>query len=196
MTRRQARDVYLEFTAALRSHFPVFQNTNMLYHELKSHYFLYLAKQGSWEALRDNVLEAKPARQAPRSARARLRAASAVRRLELAFDRASIDQRLSTLDSATLRPRYQSDLVEDEDRERFDRELAPEGQEASTLLYDTRTALLHCVSPAAAALLERCDGTRTLEQVVEIVPQPVREEALRCVQDLATHGWIAEESLR
>jgi hypothetical protein len=45
-------------------------------------------------------------------------------------------------------------------------------------------------------LLDRCDGTRTLDEVVEIVPQPVREDALRCVGELAAHGWIAQESLR
>jgi radical SAM superfamily enzyme YgiQ (UPF0313 family) len=196
MTRREARDVYLDFTRALRSHFPVFQNTNMLYHELKSHYFLYLAKQGSWEALRENVLEPSKPQMRARSLDQRPRAAQQVRRLELGFDRASIDQRLSTIDSATLRPRYQSDLVEDEDRARFDLELPREPKEASTLLYDLRTAEIHCVSPAAAALLERCDGTRTLEQVIEIVPFTVREEALRCVRELADHGWIAEESVR
>jgi radical SAM superfamily enzyme YgiQ (UPF0313 family) len=149
MTRREARDVYLEFTQALRSHFPVFQNTNMLYHELKSHYFLYLDKHGSWEALRDNVLEPAPKRGAAGGAGSKPKAAGALRTLELAFDRASIDQRLSSIDSATLRPRYQSDLVEDEDRARFDRELAPEPREASTLLYDTRSALLHCLAQPA-----------------------------------------------
>ena len=53
----EAREAYLEFTQALRSHFPVFQNTNMLYHELKGHYFLYLSKHGDWDTLRDQVLE-------------------------------------------------------------------------------------------------------------------------------------------
>ncbi len=194
MTRREARDVYLEFTRQLRSHFPVFQNTNMLYHELKSHYFLYLAKHGSWEALCQNVLERTGTQARPDGFEVRPHTVDGIRTLELAFDRARIDQRLSTIDSATLRPRYQSDLVEDEDRARFDRELAPEPKETSTLLYDRRSAEIHCVSPAAAALLERCDGTRTLEQVIEIVPHSVREDALQCVRDLAAHGWIAQES--
>ncbi len=190
MTRREARDVYLEFTQALRSHFPVFQNTNMLYHELKSHYFLYLAKAGSWEALRDNVLERDDRRASLSSSSVKPQAASELRTLELGFDRARIDQRLSKIDSATLRPRYQSDMVDDEDRAHLDRTLTIEPKDASTLIYDTRTAELHCVSPATAVLLERCNGTRTLEQVIEIVPAPVRDDALRCVEQLAAHTWI------
>jgi len=120
MSRREAREVYLGFTRSLRSHFPVFQSTNMLYHELKGHYFLYLAKHETWESLRANVLEA------PRpgaGGRPRRRTGLLVR--ETAFDRGNIDERLSSIDSHTLRPRYQSDLIDDEDRERFDRELPP-----------------------------------------------------------------------
>jgi len=192
MTRREARDVYLEFTKKLRSHFPVFQNTNMLYHELKSHYFLYLAEHGSWEALRDKVLSRDASGKRRSTVGPRPLAARALRTRELAFDRARIDQRLSSIDSFTLRPRYQSDLVDDEDRARFDRELPREPREASTLLYDARTAELHCISPAAAALLLRCDGTRTPEQVIEIVPQPVRASARDCLMELALHGWISE----
>src|SRR6185436_7691191 len=100
--------------------------------------------------LRDNVLEPKRPIAKSNAIESRPRASAGMRTLELAYDRASIDQRLSTIDSATLRPRYQSDLVEDEDRERFDRELPHEPRESSTLLYDPRTAEIHCVSPAAA----------------------------------------------
>jgi radical SAM superfamily enzyme YgiQ (UPF0313 family) len=190
MTRREAREIYLDFTRALRSHFPVFQNTNMLYHELKSHYFLYLAKHGSWERLREEVLEREPTSSVPGR---RPKRREALRTRELAFDRASIDQRIASLDSHTLRPRYQSDLVEDEDRARFDRELPREPREASTLIYDPETGELRCVSPAAAMLLERCDGSRTLEQVVEIIPASAREDAARCVRELATAGLIERE---
>lgn len=189
MSRREAREVYLEFTLALRSHFPVFQNTNMLYHELKSHYFLYLAKFGSWERLVSEVLER------PRAATGQLgerpRHAGKLLSRELAFDRASIDARMSSIDSHTLRPRYQSDLVEDEDRARFDRDLPREPREPSVLVYDARTAEVTSFSAAAAMLLERCDGTRTLEQIVEIVPAPHRADAARCVHDLARGGWLA-----
>jgi hypothetical protein len=42
-------------------------------------------------------------------------------------------------------------------------------------------------------LLERCDGTRTLEQVVEIIPAPHRPDAARCVEDMATAGLFENE---
>jgi hypothetical protein len=189
MSRREAREAYLEFTRALRSHFPVFQNTNMLYHELKSHYFLYLAKHGSWEALCERVLERPRPRTAPAGAVPAPR--GRIVRRELAFDRGSIDARLGSIDSATLRPRYQSDLVEDEDRARFDRELAPEQPGPSTLVYDPRTGEVRCFSPAAALLLERCDGRRTLDEVLSIVPSEHRGEALRCVEEMTEAGLIA-----
>lgn len=191
MSRREAREVYLEFTRALRSHFPVFQNTNMLYHELKSHYFLYLCEHGSWEALRANVLE-RPAANGNGTGAALPRARELVRRT-LAFDRGEIDRRLASIDSHTLRPRYQSDLVEDDDRARFDRELPPEPRNESVLVYDPRTAEVRSVTPAVAELLDRCDGTRTTEQVVEIVPLPHRADAERCLAELAGHGLLEHE---
>ena len=186
MNRREAREVYLEFMQSVRSHFPVFQNTNMLYHELKSHYFLYLAQHGTWERLCSEVLERPPA--ASGDGRPRLK--GALHTKTLAFDRGEIDGRLSSIDSFTLRPRYQSDLVEEEDRRRLDAELAPQGRETSVLLYNRRSGECHSLSPAAAQLLTRCDGTRSLEQVVELVPEPHREQALDCIIELSTLGLI------
>jgi hypothetical protein len=112
----------------------------------------------------------------------------------LGFDRAEIDQRLSSIDSHTLRPRYQSDLVEDEDRLRFDRELAPQQRADSSLVYDRRTGEIQCFSAAAAFLLERCDGARTVEQIVEVVPQPAQELARRCIEQLSQSGYFEKES--
>ncbi len=182
MSRKEAREAYLEFTGALRSHFPVFQNTNMLYHELKSHYFLYLAKWGSWDELREEVLD-RPASGRPGE---RPRRRAGLRRLDLAFDRASIDARLGAIDAHALRPRYQSDLVEDEDRARLDASLEPEVRNEAALVYDAATGEIHCLTPAAADLLERCDGARTVEEVVALFPAEVRPEAKRCLADLAS----------
>ena len=194
MSRREAREAYLEFTRSLRSHFPVFQNTNMLYHELKGHYFLYLAKHGSWERLRDEVLErpSQPVRAAPRSKPGLLKR-------ELAFDRARIDERLASIDSHALRPRYQSDLIDDDDRERLDRELEQEPREASVLIFDPDSAELRSLSPAAAHLLERCDGVRQIEEIVAFVPPPSRPAAERCVRELRANGLFepaAEEIMQ
>ncbi|MAF64475.1 MAG: hypothetical protein CMJ84_02285 [Planctomycetes bacterium] len=182
MSRREARDLYLEFTRALQSHFPVFQNTNMLYHELKSHYFLYLNHFGSWGALLENVLvgEADPSGRP-------LRAAHTLER-ELRFDRAVVDERLTSLDSETLRPRYQSDLIEDTDRERLDAELEPLAPFPSHLVYDVRSGELHCLSPGARDLLERCSGGRSPEEVAAYVPSEQRAAALECIAELMRTG--------
>lgn len=181
MSRKEAREAYLEFTGALRSHFPVFQNTNMLYHELKSHYFLYLAKWGSWEKLCEEVLER------PKSAATgeKPRRREGLLRRDLAFDRGMIDARLGAIDAHVLKPRYQSDLIEDEDRVRLDATLAPEEPSPSALVYDATTGEIHCLTPAAADLLERCDGARTLEEVVSLFPAEVRGDAKRFLADLA-----------
>jgi radical SAM superfamily enzyme YgiQ (UPF0313 family) len=186
MSRREAREAYLEFTRELRSHFPVFQNTNMLYHELKSHYFLYLARHGTWERLVSEVLERAPETARGHAPRARGRWITR----ELAFDRGSIDARLASIDSHTLRPRYQSDLVEDADRERFDRELAPEPRGESVLLYAAETGEVHALSPAAAQLLARCDGRRSIDAVLEPIPAPHRGAALQCLRELAAANLI------
>ena len=201
MSRREAREVYLEFTRALRSHFPIFQSTNMLYHELKSHYFLYLVRHGSWEALREEVLE--PALAAPdvgpdvgtdpHPDRPRRRARLLQRRLR--YDRGEIDERVARIFSSAVRPRYQTDLLDDEDRERLDRELEPLGASPSTLVYDPSSGELQCVSPATAMLLERCDGARTVEQVVDVVPVPRRPAARRCLAELAAAGLLDPQAV-
>ncbi len=192
MSRAEARAAYLEFTRALRSHFPVFQNTNMLYHELKSHYFLYLVKHGSWDALRANVLEAPRARPDSRTSDPAGRPVRRpeLRELALSYDRAEIDEVLSSIDSATLRPRYQSDLLEDEDRDRFDRELVPLRRSPSALVYDPATGEVRTLSPAAAELLARCDGSRSLDEILAIFPEEARSDARACVTELAGAGLL------
>jgi hypothetical protein len=191
MSRAEARQAYLEFTRALRSHFPVFQNTNMLYHELKSHYFLYLVKHGSWEALLQHVLEREGGPKAPGAVPRR---APELRELALAYDRSEIDRIVSSVDSATVRPRYQSDLFEPEDLARFDRELERLRPSPARLVYNPASGEVQCLSPAAAEVLERCDGSRTLAQVIEVFPEPVRADAERCVQEIARAGLLESVS--
>ena len=188
MSRGEAREKYLELTRALRSHFPVFQSTNMLYHELKSHYFLYLVKHGSWEALRDRVLI--PGTSRTEDAPPRPRRRPALLRRALCFDRGRIDERVARVFSSALRPRYQMDLLDDADREHLDRELPREEPSASQLVYDPATGVVQCVSPSTAMLLERCDGSRTHEEVVEVVPAAHQGAARRCLADLAAAGLL------
>ncbi len=189
MSRREARDVYLEFTEALRSHFPVFQNTNMLYHELKSHYFLYLAKFGSFEKLCEDVLEVQQdAAPGEKPHRPRLVTKT------MKFDRGEIDATLSSIDSRTLRPRYQSDLIEDEDRKRLDAELPTLRPSPSVLVYDPRTGEVRTLSPAAATVLERCDGQRSTEEIVSIFPAEAHEDARECLEELSRNGLLTPAS--
>ena len=188
MTRPEARQIYLDFTRALRSHFPVFTNENMLYHELKSHYFLYLVKHGSWDALRENVLEAADAKGAADVEKPARR--DDLVELSLRFDRTAMDEIITSIDSATLRPRFQSDLLDQEDRERFDRELDALAPCESTLIYNPRTGETRCLSPAAAHLLERCDGSRSLAEVVEVYPEEVRDDARKAISEIDEAGLL------
>lgn len=194
MTRREARGMYLEFTRALRSYFPVFQNTNMLYHELKSHYFLYLTKFGSFENLRRLVLEpsvttitgfsgdAIPVRRAGLSGRA------------LRFDRGEIDTQVSALDSATVRPRYQADLLEEEDRARFDREVPPIAPSASFLVRVPTTGEIHCLSRDAADLLFACDGRQTTTEILQNLPRDARDPGRDAIETLISLGLLTIQS--
>ena len=191
MTRAQARQVYLRFTEALRSHFPVFQNTNMLYHELKSHYFLYLSRWGTFERLVDEVLQPALSRGLGRQA-ANPRAADGLVVRPLAFDRAEVDQTVNSIDSATIRPRYQSDLFEPDDLAALDAKVTPLTASPSMLVYDPRTADVQCLSPAAHALLERCDGARSPDEVVADVPPEHRAAARGFLRELARSGLLVE----
>ena len=193
MTRPEARQVYLDFTRALRSSFPVFTNENMLYHELKGHYFLYLVRHGSWDALRRNVLDPAKARQHEESApRRRERLVE----LSLRYDRTQLDEIVNSIDSATLRPRYQSDLLDQEDRERFDRDLEPVPPSESTLVYNPHTGEIRCLSPAAAHLLTRCDGSRSVAQVIEVFPEEVRADARQAIDEISEAGLLEPAGAR
>jgi len=197
MSRREARDMYFEFTSALRSDFPVFQNTNMLYHELKGHYFLYLTKFGGWDQLKSEVLE-RTTRAPSVSVRdgERLLLRDDLRVLPLAFDRNDLDERLTEVDHRTLRPRFQSDLISDEDRARFDAELEPLEPCPAVLVYDPMTADIRCLSPEAWTLLERCDGSRTMDGVVEVFPQASQGEARACLSEMAGAGLFGPTTIQ
>ncbi|MFT5289429.1 MAG: anaerobic magnesium-protoporphyrin IX monomethyl ester cyclase [Planctomycetota bacterium] len=191
MSRPEARQLYLQFTEALRSHFPVFQNTNMLYHELKSHYFLYLARFGSFERMVEEVLE--PALQKDGGSQSEtLRSVDGLVTRELAFDREIIDQTVNSIDSATIRPRYQSDLFEPQDLLKLDAEVPPLERAPSVLVYDPRSGEVQTLSQAAYALLERCDGTRDADAVVEIIPEAHRAAAAGFLLELARSGLLVE----
>jgi hypothetical protein len=195
MSRAEARQVYLKFTRALRSNFPVFTNDNMLYHELKSHYFLYLVKHGSFEALEREVLTPRLPRQTEWSGTGRPTRRTDLVMKPLRYDRTELDEIVSSVDSGTVRPRYQSDLLEEEDRRRFDAQMKPLAPSESILVFCPRSGEIRCLSPAAADLLDRFDGTRTVEEVVEIFPEEVRADAMRAVDTIGEAGLFEFKSV-
>ncbi|MFN0205472.1 MAG: B12-binding domain-containing radical SAM protein [Planctomycetota bacterium] len=190
MDRREARKVYLDFTKALRSHFPVFQNTNMLYHELKSHYFLFLTKHGSWDALLQNVLEPNEAAWPEPALDTKPKRTADLEMRLLHFDRGAIDAQLASIDSSTVRPRYQSDLIEDEDRERLDRELQHAAPAASCIVRVPSTGEVHCITTDLANLLNRCDGLRTAAELLKPFPAETHASAIAAIRELAANGLI------
>jgi len=109
---------------------------------------------------------------------------------ELAFDRAAVDHTVNSIDSATIRPRYQSDLFEPDDLAALDAKVDPLEASPSVLVYDPRTADVQCLSPAAHALLERCDGTRSPDEVVADVPPEHRTAARGFLRELARSGLL------
>jgi radical SAM superfamily enzyme YgiQ (UPF0313 family) len=188
MSRAEAREVYFEFTRALRSHFPVFQNTNMLYHELKGHYFLYLSRWGSWERLRAEVLD-RPRKKLAGASRGPRRTRG-LRALELAYDRAEIDRALWSVDANILRPRFQSELLDDEERARAEREIQPIAPSPSVLVHDPSSAEVRCLSPETWELLSRCDGRASEEEILAVYPAEAREGARQCLQQMAEAGFL------
>ena len=57
-------------------------------------------------------------------------------------------------------------------------------------MYDPNSGEVQCLSPAAAEVLERCDGSRSVAEVIEIFPPAVRAEAERCVRDIHRAGLL------
>ena len=57
-------------------------------------------------------------------------------------------------------------------------------------MYNPDTGEVQSLSPAAADLLARCDGSRSVAQVVEIFPREVRDDAQRALQEIAVAGLL------
>ncbi|MEM7469320.1 MAG: hypothetical protein AAF387_20885 [Pseudomonadota bacterium] len=173
--------------------FFLFFFAQVFYRRSINRFFLYLCRLGSWEALKAQVLERTHAAPAEPGARPRRRDLIT---LPLAFDRNEVDEKLWAIDSATLRPRFQSDLIDQEDRERFDREMEPLAANEAMLVYDPSTAEVRCLSPAAWALYERCDGQRDVDSILEIFPHEAHADAKACLADMAGAGLFEAELMR
>lgn len=108
LTRAEARRIFFEFMDFVRAEFPLFQGDNLWLFELKSHHFLWLAKEGSLDVFKGRS-SAHAAEAAPLELEgARIRLADEVAVRELPYDLTEITQRLLDAEDETLRPRYQS----------------------------------------------------------------------------------------
>lgn len=193
MSRQQARRKYLEMLGELKSNLPVFQNQNLLYHELKSHYFLHLAKAGGV----DELLEGPFALQAPARLEdeARLAASTEVLSLASRYDRDQVDAAMEqAVDGLTL-PRYQFDLITAKEIEAMD-QAAPEVKPCpSVVILNKRTAEVACISPEGKSLLDGLDGRRTTEEVLADFPEAQRPAVRDFLEHLLQFGVLEQEPI-
>jgi radical SAM superfamily enzyme YgiQ (UPF0313 family) len=194
MTRRQARRVYLEMLGELESSLPVFRNRNVLYHELKSHYFLYLAKAGSVRALLDGAFaEARAPRRAadlpdfPRHADLVF--------LPTRFDREEVDRALERAQDGLCLPRYQFDLISGETAAQLDRTTEPVEPSQGVLALVPGTGEVHHLSPDAAALLRACTGEAPLVEILSPLDAADRDSALGFLRELAAAGLLFPDTV-
>ena len=172
MTRARARRVYLTMLERLKSNLPVFQNDNLLYHELKSHYFLYLVRAGGVEQLMKGAFAPVLVELDGGLAAGELDHAWRPRRnpclssLPLAFDRDEVDRALERATDGLTLPRYQFDLIGGAVLEQLNSSVSPLAAKASVLLHNGDTGEISCLSPDAAALLESCTGAATLADIL------------------------------
>jgi hypothetical protein len=158
----------------------------VLYHELKSHYFLYLAKAGSVAKLLEGSFargEARPGLpERPRRADVAL--------LRTRFDREQIDRALDGAQDGLVLPRYQFDLISGEVAARLDRDAPRVHPTESMLALDRETGAVHCLSPDAVDLLDSCDGERTVEEIVRRYGPDDRDMVTGFLEELAAGGLI------
>jgi len=183
MSRAQARRVYLEFVRAMKSHLPVFQDRNLLYHELKSHYFLYLIRAGGVKPL----LEGAFAQNGRRGLEAHEcpRMAPGLRFLATRFDRSAVDRAIEGAHDGLCLPRYQFDLISGSVLEHLDESVSALAPAPACAVLDTESGDVTCLSPDAERLIRACDGRRTLEELLAAHPPGEREMVREFLEDAA-----------
>ncbi len=191
MSRARARRVYLEMLERLKSNLPVFQNDNLLYHELKSHYFLYLVHAGGvGELMSGAFAEPRTLGGADCPEDWRPRANPALRRLALAFDREEVDRALERATDGLTLPRYQFDLIGGAVEEGLNSSVEPLARRASTLVLNGASGEISCLSPDGRALLASCDGSATLEVVLGEYDPDQRPSVRDFIVELAGAGLL------
>jgi radical SAM superfamily enzyme YgiQ (UPF0313 family) len=202
MPRAHARRVYLEILKRLESHLPVFQNRNVLYHELKSHYFLYLAKAGSVKALLEGAFahdssgmgsSRGPSNGSRRSLLPEHPQSADLVLLPTSFDRDEVDRALDEAQDGLVLPRYQFDLISGDNAARLDRDVPALPRRAAALALDRGTGTIHCLSRDVLELLKACDGARKVSEIAERYEPEDRATVLAFLEELARGGLIRSE---
>jgi hypothetical protein len=123
----------------------------------------------------------------------RPRAARGLRRRELAFDRAEIDARLGSVDSHRLRPRYQSDLLDEADRARLDAEFpcAEPGRVGAAARPGARRGRTRC-RPRPTRCCSAATGGAQSDEVLAPLPAEAHDDARACLAQLAAPGCSAD----
>ncbi len=187
MSRAEARRTYLEFLRELRTHLPVFRNENLLYHELKCHYFLYLVRAGGVQPLLEGAFSERERRVRGRSERPRLE--PQLRFLETRFDRGEVDRAVERAHDGLCLPRYQFDLITGAVQERLEHRVPALEPSPGCAVLDPRSGELACLTPDAEKLLRSCGGERTLGEILA-GHAPQEREAVMSFMDEATRAGL------
>ena len=192
MSRIQARKKYLQMLTALKSHLPVFASRNLLYHELKSHYFLYLARAGSVENLLNGPFAEKKV--LPLALKSRLTASPALRMIRANFDRDEVDQAIEHATDEITLPRYQFDSIAGKELIELQESTESVQRLESILILNEMSGEIATISPDGARLLRSLDGSRTLSQVLALYDTPTSEIVLDFLKHLLQSGLIEQSS--
>ncbi len=190
MSRVRARQVYLDMLARLKSSLPVFQNTNVLYHELKSHYFLWLVRAGGVRPLLEG-----PFRRPDPGATLRLDHPQLVPGLLTRitrFDRHEVDAAVELAQDGLCLPRYQFDLITGEEAARLDRTVPVVGPRESVLVVNPQDGEVASISPDGMDLLRTCDGSRRPAEILAGLGEETAEAAQEFLDHITRAGLLVE----
>ncbi|MDP6849987.1 MAG: radical SAM protein [Planctomycetota bacterium] len=192
MSRIQSRKKYLQMLAAMKSHLPVFASRNLLYHELKSHYFLYLSRAGSVKKLLEGPFS--ECQVPPLQSSARLSMSPALHFMDTNYDRDEVDQAIeSATDDITL-PRYQFDSIAGKELIELQESTEVVHPSYSVLVLNECTGEIATISPDGAQLLQSLDGAKTLNQVLNNFDSSTREIVFNFLNHLLQSGLIEQSS--
>ena len=171
MDRKESRELFFEFMKTIREEFPLFRGDNLLLFELKSHYFLYLCRFGDLSFL-ERKESVDVAQKCPEDLRAaRPRSPRGNKHLCLSHDLRLISNRLNEAECAVLRPRYQSGNFKEQIFAEMTGAVEPVPARPTDVVYRAASGDLLYVGKDAANILDQCDGSRTIGEILDSFPE-------------------------